>query len=311
MMPTVSVVVPFLNESDSLPLFCEFIEAKAAAAEYEMEVIFVDDGSTDDSMRIIESYEFKYCARVRIIGLSKNFGSHAATRAGISQATGEYCTSVSADLEEPEDMLDVMYGKITEGHDVIYIEKASVENGGFVNRFASHAFSALMQKYAVKNFRRGGVNNIMFNRKIVDYLNENIETNSSLQLQIIDAGFDSVVVGMDYRERAGGSSKWTLSKKIKLFIDSFVSFSYMPIRAVSTVGVLFAAVGIVYGIYLIIARVLHPEMQQGYASIVALMLFGFGITNISLGVIAEYLWRTFDAARNRPAFIISEEIDVK
>jgi dolichol-phosphate mannosyltransferase len=151
----------------------------------------------------------------------------------------------------------------------------------------------------------------MFNRKIIDYLNENIEVNSSVSLQIIDAGFDSAIVGMNYRMRAGGSSKWTLSKKIKLFIDSFVSFSYMPIRVVSIVGILFAAVGIIYGIYIIIARLLYPEMQQGYATIIVLLLFGFGITNISLGVIAEYLWRTFDAARNRPVFIISEEIDIK
>jgi dolichol-phosphate mannosyltransferase len=309
-MPTVSVVVPFLNERESLPLFCEFIERKAAAAAYDIEVIFVDDGSADDSVRIIEDYAFRHCVRVRVISFSRNFGSHAAVRAGVSRSTGDYCTFVGADLEEPEDMLDVMYEKITEGHDAVYIEKGSVSRS-VAAKFSSNIYSALMRKYAVKNYRSGGVNNIMFNRKIAAYLNENIEPNSSVHLQIIDAGFDSVIVGMDYRKRAGGSSKWTLSKKVKLFIDSFVGFSYMPIRAVSTVGILFAFVGIAYGIYIIIVRLAYPQMEQGFATIVALLLFGFGITNISLGVIAEYLWRTFDAARNRPAFIISEEIEVK
>ncbi|MDR1292975.1 MAG: glycosyltransferase [Clostridiales Family XIII bacterium] len=309
-MPTVSVVVPFLNEEETLRAFCGFIEQKAEAAPYDVEVIFVDDGSTDDSIRIIESYGFNHCSHVRVISFSKNFGSHAAIRAGISKSTGNYCTFIGADLEEPEDMLDVMYEKITEGHDAVYIEKKSVAIGA-VTRLTSNIYSALMRKYAVSNYRKGGVNNIMFSRKIADYLNGNIETNSSVPLQILDAGFDSVLVGMDYRTRVGGRSKWTLSKKIKLFIDSFVGFSYMPIRAVSIVGALFAAVGIIYGIYVIIARLLHPGMQQGYATMIVLLLFGFGITNISLGVIAEYLWRTFDAARNRPAFIISQEINIK
>jgi dolichol-phosphate mannosyltransferase len=310
MMPTVSVVVPFLNEVDNLPLCCKFIETKAASAKYELEVIFVNDGSTDDSVLVIENYAFEYCRHVHIISLSKNFGSHAAIRAGISKSTGDYCTFIGADLDEPADMLDVMYENIVKGHDAVYIEKTAIAAGA-INRLTSRCYSALMRKYAVKNYRKGGVNNIMFNRKIADYLNENIEANSSIQLQIVDAGFDSVVIGMDYRMRAGGTSKWTLSKKVKLFIDSFVSFSYMPIRAVSVVGILFATIGIIYGIYLVILRLFDPSLPQGFATIVALLLFGFGVTNISLGIISEYLWRAYDVARKRPAFIISKEENLK
>ena len=152
---------------------------------------------------------------------------------------------------------------------------------------------------------------MMINRKIVDFLNSNIENNSSLHLQIINAGFESIIIGMDYRSRTKGISKWTMSKKIKLFIDSFVSFSYFPLRLVSIVGVILALAGIVYGIYIVVARLLHNDFQEGFPTIAALLLFGFGITNISLGIIAEYLWRTHDAAQKRPVFIISNEIDIK
>ena len=309
-MSKVSVVVPFLNEEENLDRFCAYIDGQAGKADYDMEVIFVDDGSSDGGADKIRDFEFKHCHTVRLIRLSKNFGSHAALRAGISRSTGDYCTYIEADLESPEDMLDVMYEHISKGYDAVHIEKTSVKKNIF-SRMASGIFSSLMRKHAVPNYRQGGINNIMMSRKIVDFLNENIEKNSALQLQIIDAGFDSVIVGMDYRSREAGRSKWTLSKKIKLFIDSFVSFSYFPLRLVTIVGLIFALAGAVYGISLVVLRLLDHELQQGFPTIVVVMLLGFGVTNISLGVIAEYLWRTFDAAKNRPVFIISDEKDVK
>jgi len=306
----VSVVVPFLNEEENMDRFCEYIDEQAGKAEYDLEVIFVDDGSSDDSIVRIKSFEFKNCKTVKLIRLSKNFGSHAAIRAGISKATGDYCTYIEADLETPADILDVMYENICKGYDAVYIERTAVEKNIF-SKMASGIFASLMRKHAVRNYRQGGINNIMMNRKIMDFLNSNIENNSSLQLQIIDAGFESIIVGMDYRSRKAGKTKWSFSKKTKLFIDSFVSFSYYPLRLVTGVGIIFALAGAVYGIYLIVIRLLYQELQQGFATIMAIMLLGFGITNISLGIIAEYLWRTFDAAKGRPVFLISEETDIR
>lgn len=309
-MQTVSVVVPFLNEGENLARFCEYIDGQANKAEYLMEVIFVDDGSSDDSVKVIESYDFKHCNAVKLIKFSKNFGSHAAVRAGFSKSTGDYCTYLDADLETPVDILDVMYKNIINDFDAVYIEKKSVSKSP-VSKIASGIYSVLMRRFAVPGYRSGGINHMMLNRKIVDYLNDNMEHNSSLQLQIINAGFKSIIIGMDYRSRICGKSKWTFSKKIKLFIDSFVSFSYLPIRMVSFIGFLLAFIGITYGIYLVILRIIYDDLQQGFATLSALLLFGFGLTNISLGIIAEYLWRTFDVSRNRPVFIISKEIQIK
>lgn len=129
-------------------------------------------------------------------------------------------------------------------------------------------------------------------------------------LQIMDAGYKSIIVSLDYKERLAGVSKWTLSKKIKLFIDSFVAFSFMPIRLVSIIGILMFLSGTIIGIWTIINRLISPSVPIGYSTLTSIMALGFGITNISLGIIAEYLWRAYDAARKRPAFIISEVIDV-
>jgi len=309
-MQTVSVIVPFLNEEENLERFCEYIDAEAGKADFQIEVIFVDDGSGDNSVSIVTAYEFNNCKTAKLIQLSKNFGSHAAIRAGISKATGDYCTYIEADLETPEDMLDVMYENIIKGYDAVYIEKRTVKKP-FLTKIASSIFSYLMRKHAVPNYQQGGINNIMMKRNIVEYLNNNIENNSSLQLQIINAGFKSITIGMHYRTREKGKTKWSMSRKIKLFIDSFISFSYFPIRLVSFVGAILALAGIIYGIYLVILRITGYGLQEGYATIAALLLFGFGITNISLGIIAEYLWRTLDAAQKRPVFIISKENDIK
>ena len=309
-MDIISVVIPFLNEESCIVNFCEYIDAYALNKPYEIEVLFVDDGSTDRTIERMSRFLFHNCLRVKIISLSKNFGSHAAIRAGILYSTGNYCTFMGADLQEPEDMLDVMYNKITSGYDVVYIEK---KTGGtnIINRVFSIGYASLMRRFAVKNYGAGGINSLICNEKIKDYLNANIELNSSLLLQIVDAGFKNATISMDYRRRKAGKSKWTVLKKIKLFIDSFVAFSYAPIRLVSIVGISMSLIGFLFGLGIIINKLVNPSVPAGYATLASLILIGFGITNISLGIVAEYLWRTYDAARRRPAFIVSEIKELK
>lgn len=304
-----SIVVPYLNESEGIEVFCSSIDEYAAGLPFELEVIFVDDGSTDDTSNKVCNYQFLNIKHVKLIQLSKNFGSHAAIRAGILHTSYNICTWMGCDLQEPIEFLALSYEKIQAGYDAVYVEKRSVKVSN-INRGFSKLYSSLMRKYAVKNYSSGGISNIVFNEKIKCLLNENIETNSSIMLQIMDAGYKSITVSLDYKERFAGVSKWTLSKKMKLFIDSFVAFSFMPIRLVSIVGILMFIIGIIIGIWTIINKLITPSVPIGYSTLASIMALGFGITNISLGIIAEYLWRAYDAARKRPAFIISEVIDV-
>lgn len=308
-MDLVSIIIPFLNEEECISKCCQFVDEFSLDKPYRTEVIFVDDGSTDKTVELISSYDFQNSS-VKLVQLSKNHGSHAAIRAGILHSSGDYLTYICADLQEPDDMISVMYNKITDGFDAVYIEKKSI-GVSRKNRAFSLTYSWLMRKYAAENYSKGGINNIMFNKKIRDYLNNNIERNSSLMLQIIDSGFKSCVIPMSYDERIAGVSKWTLSKKMKLFIDSFVAFSYAPIRMVSILGLLMFLFGLLFLIGVIISSIVYPDVPVGYPTLAAILVMGFGITNISLGIIAEYLWRTFDAARDRPCFIISEIKEIK
>jgi dolichol-phosphate mannosyltransferase len=310
-MDLVSIIVPFLNEESCITRYCDFINGFSKDKPFNLEIIFVDDGSVDNTADIIASYDFFNCSNVKILKLSKNYGAHAAIRAGIFHAKGDYVTYVCADLQEPDEMVSVMYDNIITGLDAVYVEKKTIQIG-IVNRLFSLTYSALMRRYAVKNYGSGGINNIMFNKKIKDYLNNNIELNSSLMLQIIDAGFRNKTIKMDYKNRVAGISKWTFSKKVKLSIDSFLAFSFLPIRLVSIAGCVMFTLGFLFGIGIVVNKILNPDaVVLGYHTLATLLVMGFGVTNVSLGIIAEYLWRTFDAARGRPVFTVSEVKELK
>lgn len=306
-----SIIVPFLNEEEGIELFCKTFDDYVKNLTFKIEVVFVNDGSTDSTVQIIKKYVFKHINRVQIIDLSKNYGSHAAIRAGVTRATYNICTWLGCDLQEPLELLPLSYDKImNEGYDAVYVEKKTV-GVSKINRFFSKSYSRMMQKYAVKNYASGGTSTIVFNQKIKTFLNENIEANSSIMLQIMDSGFKYYSVALDFKERAVGSSKWTLAKKIKLLVDSFVAFSFMPIRLVSIIGVFIFLFGLILGSVTIINRIVNPNVLIGYSTLASIMAIGFGITNISLGIIAEYLWRAYDAARKRPVFLIADEYIVK
>ncbi len=306
----ISVVVPFLNESEGIGLFCREIDQYAAGASFFIELVFVDDGSSDNTAEIIGRFSFQNIASVKIIRLSKNFGSHAAVRAGLQYAGYDICTWMGSDLQEPVKFLEISMAKMEQGYDAVYIEKESIDISK-CSRLFSKLYSMLIRKYAVNNFGSGGISNIVFNAKVKQMLNENVEGNSAVNLQIMDAGFRGITIPMRFSARAAGKSKWTLAKKVKLFIDSFVSFSFMPLRAVSIAGISMFFLGMAFGLLTAINKIQNPQVPVGYSTVVCILALGFGITNIALGVIAEYLWRTYDAARKRPVFLVSETKVVK
>lgn len=305
----ISIVVPFLNEEEVIEEFCSVIDQYQKNFSANLELIFVDDGSVDTTIVKIQQYRFQYIKKIKIVKLSKNYGSHSAIRAGLLQVSYDVATWMGSDLQDPLELLELGKEKIEQGFEVVYFEKKSVKVS-FTEKAFSKIYSQLMRKYAVKEFESGGINSIMLSQKILDVLNSNIESNSSIVLQILNCGYKHITIPLEFHARSGGKSKWTLSKKIKLFIDSFVAFSFMPIRLVSIVGILMFLIGTIIGICTIINRFINPSVPIGYSTLASIMALGFGITNISLGIIAEYLWRAYDAARKRPAFIISEVIDV-
>jgi polyisoprenyl-phosphate glycosyltransferase len=304
--PEISIIIPFLNEESNIERLskelCAFTQAYASVL---FEIILVNDGSTDRSREKILSTVFP--ERTILISFSRNYGSHAALRAGIQKASGRFITFLYADLQDPISNVLRMYEAICQNMDIVWAFREKTENKAS-ERVFSRMYANLMKKYVNRNYPEQGFDVVMFNQKVAAELNKNVEANSSVFLQILNLGFRSARIFYRKEARIAGKSKWTLAKKIKLFIDSFVAFSFAPIRLVSIVGVSLFFFGLLLTGYIIVRRVLFNDLMSGWAALMSVLLIGFGVTNIALGILAEYLWRTLDASRKRPVFIVDEII---
>jgi dolichol-phosphate mannosyltransferase len=305
-----SVVVPFLNEAANLQqLVVKVDEFFGAWPEIKAEVIFVDDGSTDDSCARLTAWN-PVSVRARLLRFSRNFGAHAATRAGFLEAAGEHSVNLCADLQDPIELLRTLYDKAREGYEVVYGIRRSVQR-----RWGEAVFSRIhawiLRKTAFPNFPENGIDIVLFDRKVRAELNASVEADSPFQLQIMTLGFRNAQVEFDRRARHSGRSKWTLAKKLKLFADTFVGFSQFPVRIPSVVGMILTAAGLTWGLYGFVHALLHPGPQPSAHAIAAVILVGFGVTNVSLGILGEYLSRALNAARNRKPFIIDEVISLR
>lgn len=305
----ISIIIPFYNEEESVnKLLSELSKFFQKHEKITTEIIFVSDGSTDKTSSIIAKYKFSFC-KARIIFLSRNFGSHAAIRAGIKESRGRYVTFISADLQDPTSLVYEMFETIEKGYDVIWAKRKTIHNSFFQN-IGTKLYANLMRVFVCKDFPENGFDIAMFNGKIKNELNDQVESNSSIFIQIINLGFKSKIVFYEKNKRNYGKSKWTLAKKIKFLIDSFVSFSYVPIRFVTGIGILLSLGGFVWGGFVFFRAILTGNKTPGWPSLLAILTIGFGITNISLGIISEYLWRTYDAALKRKTYIIDKIQDL-
>ncbi|HEV7622186.1 MAG TPA: glycosyltransferase, partial [Flavisolibacter sp.] len=303
--PDISVIVPFLNEECSLVrLGEELILLTEKNESLNFEIILVNDGSSDGSKKMILKNRFP--EGTKLISLSRNFGSHAALRAGISRSTGRFITFLYADLQDPVENVLLLYKKIVCGSKNIAWAFRSDTHNGIFEKYFSRIYSDLMRKFVNKQYPLQGFDVVMFDAKVAAELNKNIESNSSIFLQILNLGFASDCIFYDKQLRESGKSKWTFGKKIKLLIDSFVGFSFAPIRLVSVIGIIFFIIGICWAAYIIFRKLVFNDLATGWPALLCVLMVGFGITNISLGIIAEYLWRTLDSSRKRPVFIIDE-----
>lgn len=309
MSPMISILIPFLNESENIkPLAAALESISLADPSIIYEVLFIDDGSTDDSIQKLLNSNIQNC-QCKVIKLSRNYGSHAALRAGLLHATGEFTTFMYADLQDPPELIGRLYQECKQGNNIVWAVRSN-SKVSFGDKIFSEMYARLMRKFAVNNFPVKGFDVVMFDRKVQASLNASVEANSSIFLQILTSGFKQGFFEYEKGERKHGKSKWTLSKKIKLFIDSFVAFSYAPIRLVTIVGFVLFLVGLLFSGYLVFRKLYNDDLEQGWAMLISILMIGFGVTNISLGIIAEYLWRTLDTARKRPVFIIDEIIEL-
>ncbi len=301
-----SIIVPvYYNEENLYPLYESLKNEIFEKIDYSCEVLMVNDGSLDRSWEIIEELSEKD-ERIRGIKLSRNFGSHAAILCGLSNSTGDCAVVKAADLQEPTEMILEMVEEWKRGNNVVLAVREGREES--VSKIAfSNLYYSIVRRFALNSMPKTGFDVYLVDRKVIDVLDRLDERNSALTCQILWSGFKTKEIRYTRQARTAGKSRWTLRKKIRLVMDTLFSFSYVPITIVSTVGVCSFLGAFIWGLVVLILRLMNVIEVEGWTTLFIFSLGSFGITMLTLGILGEYLWRTFDASRNRPPYIVEEE----
>lgn len=304
-MSKLSIVVPVYYNEDTLMDLYKDMEAKILGKLGEYEIVFVDDGSGDSSWDVMN--EIKALDKnVRLVKLSRNFGEHAALLAGLSVCTGDCAVTKQADLQEDSTLILDMYESWKRGNKVVLAVRKSRDESR-IKVFFANMYYAMVRRFVNKDMPVGGCDCYLIDRKVIEVLERLDEKNSSLTLQVLWAGFKTDKVYFDRKNREKGKSRWTLAKKIKLAIDSMMSFSYVPIRMMTGIGVIFDIFAVLMLISVLVEYFTMGVPIAGWSSLMFVILLSSGLILSMLGILGEYLWRTLDAARSRPPFIIEEE----
>lgn len=301
-----SIVVPVYYNADSLKdMYIDLREKVLTKLECEYELIFVNDGSGDESYQIMKKLK-EQDDNIRNFSLSRNFGSHAAILCGLEHMTGDCAVVKAADMQEPSELILDMLESWKKGNNVVLAVRLE-RNEGFKQKYFANLYYTLVRKMALSNMPEAGFDIYLVDKKVVHVLSALDEKNSSLACQILWSGFKTDMVPYVRLARQVGKSRWTLAKKLRLVMDTLFSFSTVPIKAVTTIGIFSFCGAIVWAIAEIVFKLMGMIEVNGWTTLFIFNLFSFGVIMLTLGILGEYLWRTFDASRNRPPYIVEEK----
>ena len=304
--PRLSLVVPAYNETDGAAALVAFWrEVQARFADVDVELVVVDDGSTDGTALaftdLVSSDD-----DVTVVCLSRNFGSHAALTAGFRECSGDAAITLSADRQEPLSAVVDFVDAWRDGADIVWGLRSTRAAMGRAAVGAATGFSKFFSEHsAVPTYPAEGPSQVLVTRRVLDVLNGMPEGNRNLLAMIAWVGFDQRRIFFEQLPRPYGISKWTSRKKTKLVVDSFVQFSDAPIRWITMTGLAVAMIGVALLVVGLLAAVFRASFPVGFTVLAGLVVgFGGGILG-AIGVIGEYVWRAGDDARSRPTHVVS------
>lgn len=299
----------YYNEDNLEPLYDDLKKKIIDVIDYEYELVIVNDGSKDNSYEVMKNLAERD-EHVKIISLSRNFGSHAAILCGLAKRTGDCAVVKAADLQEPTELILEMVDRWKNGSNVVLAVRKGREEGRGQTLFANMYYN-MVRKTALPEMPKGGFDVYLLDRKVIDVVMALDERNSALTGQILWSGFRTDKVYYTRLAREVGTSRWTLKKKIRLVTDTLFSFSTLPIKMVTLVGSFSFAGSLIWALCVFAFKILGLIDVSGWTTLFIFQLFSFGVLMMTLGILGEYLWRTFDASRNRPPYIIEDENEIK
>jgi dolichol-phosphate mannosyltransferase len=302
-----SVVLPVYGNAGSLEAVLaelqDVLSADLQADEYEL--IFVDDGSPDSSLQILRRLGASHRS-VRVVKLTRNFGQVPAILAGLSLARGAYAAVCSADGQDPASLILEMYRRAVSGGHHVVIGTRESRDEPLWTRAVGLAFSLLMRRLALRDYPPGGFDCLLLSRRCYTSVSRQSEKSPFLQGLVLWMGYPAATVPYRRRARLEGRSRWSVGRKFAYLWDGLIGYSWAPIQAMSAIGLLLAAVGILYAVVVLIARIFYHATPIGWAPLMFVILITSGVQMVMLSVIGQYLKRTYDEARPRPLFLIDE-----
>jgi dolichol-phosphate mannosyltransferase len=305
--PTASIVAPCLDEEQSLEAFYERARPVLDDTFSDWELIFVDDGSTDRTFHVISELAQRD-PRVRALRLSRNFGSHVAIAAGLDYATGDVAVILAADLQDPPELIPEFVAQWRQGFEIVWGVRASRDDP-FGRRLFARIFYGLVRRYALPGIPRTGTGSFsLIDRSVVESF-QRFEEHNRLTFGIIAwSGFSQTEVPYERAQRHAGRSKWSFANLVKAAIDTFVAFSYAPLRFITYFGLLVSVLAFTFGVYVVIDYFINGTGLRGWPSLMAGILFFGGVQLLTIGIVAEYIWRISEESKGRPLYLVRAQV---
>ncbi|RJP60590.1 MAG: glycosyltransferase [Candidatus Auribacter fodinae] len=311
----ISVIIPAYNEEDVLDQLIERLIKALESWEDDNEILFVDDGSRDRTWEIIKKYNKKY-KNIKGIKFSRNFGHQAAVTAGLNYVKGDAALVIDADLQDPPELLLEFINKWKEGYDVIYAVRKKRKESLF-KKISYFLFYRLLQKLSEIKIPLDSGDFCLMDRKVIDKLNELPEKRRFIRGLRAWVGFKQTKLEYERPARVGGEPKYSIIKLIELALNGLLSFSSLPLRFASIMGLIFAGTSFFGFIFFLVYRIFDLTLfgykitqTAGITTILLTVLFLGGIQLITIGIIGEYVGRIFEEIKGRPTYILGDTLGI-
>ncbi len=302
-LSTVSVVVPCYNESDGLYQFHHRLSIALKRSSVDAEIIYVNDGSADDTYDVIESLR-STDKRVGLIDLSRNFGKEAALTAGIDHARGEALIVIDADLQDPPECIPDMVATWRRGYDVVAMKRGDRSTDTLFKRFSAACFYRILSRLSAVHIPENVGDFRLLSRRAVDAIKEMPERNRYMKGLFAWVGFKTIEIEYKRDPRFVGDSKWPLFKLIGLALDGVTSFSIAPLRLASLTGAIVAAGALLYGTFVLAKTLLFGDPVAGFPTLIVVVTFLGGAQLMAIGLLGEYVGRLLIESKQRPLYFV-------
>ena len=302
-----SVITPAFNEARSIPALHERLAAVLSGLDVQWDWIVVDDHSRDGTWAALQELAARE-PRLKAIRLARNSGSHAAFACGLLHARGDCAAVLAADLQDPPETLPALLEKWRAGAKIVWAVREGREGESAATKGFARLYYGIMRRFVgISEMPATGADFFLLDRRVIDVLNVFKEANVSLLALLTWMGFRQDRISYVKQARQHGRSGWSMEKKLKLVVDSITSFTYKPIRFMSYAGFIVALAGFLYAL-VVVVNALVGKPSPGWSSLMIVLLLVGGLQMLMMGVLGEYVWRALDEARNRPRFIVEDEV---